>query len=108
MAGTTVEPGTIVPDRPTPRFPGFDGFRAIAALGVLVNHVAFLSGRTRLETFGLDLGPFFARLDIGVAIFFLISGFLLYRPFVERIFAGEARPALGPYLKRRFLRIYTA
>ena len=108
MAGTTVEPGTIVPDRRAPRFPGFDGFRAIAALGVLVNHVAFLGGRTKLDTFGLDLGPFFARLDIGVAIFFLISGFLLYRPFVAPILSGDARPAVGPYLKRRFLRIFPA
>ena len=106
MAGTTVEPGTIVPEGRAVRFPGFDGFRAIAALGVLVNHVAFLAGRTRLETFGLDLGPFFARLDIGVAIFFLISGFLLYRPFVEPILTGAPRPAVGPYLKRRALRIF--
>ena len=106
MAGTTVEPGTIVPERRAPRFPGFDGFRAIAALGVLVNHVAFLTGQTKLKTFGLDLGPFLARLDIGVAIFFLISGFLLYRPFVEPILLGEARPKVPPYLKRRFLRIY--
>jgi peptidoglycan/LPS O-acetylase OafA/YrhL len=89
----------------TARFPCFDGFRAIAAMGVLVNHVGFFSGKSeRSDTFG----PFLARADIGVAIFFLISGFLLYRPFVDRIFAGESRPALGPFLKRRALRIFPA
>ena len=89
----------------TTRFPCFDGFRAIAALGVLVNHVGFFSGKNvRSDTFG----PFLARMDIGVAIFFLISGFLLYRPFVDRIFAGADQPKLGPFLKRRALRIFPA
>ncbi|MEX0665462.1 MAG: acyltransferase [Acidimicrobiia bacterium] len=89
----------------TSRFPCFDGFRAIAALGVVVNHVGFFSGKNvRSDTFG----PFLARLDIGVAIFFLISGFLLYRPFVDRIFAGTKSPALGSFLKRRALRIFPA
>jgi len=92
-------------DAGTPRFPCFDGFRALAALGVLVNHVSFFSGKSaRSGTFGL----FLSRLDIGVAIFFLTSGFLLYRPFVARIFAGEHLPALGPFLKRRALRIFPA
>ncbi|MBM3672173.1 MAG: acyltransferase [Actinobacteria bacterium] len=98
-------PGTTVEHERGTRFPCFDGFRAIAALGVLVNHTAFFSGKTvRSDTFG----PFLSRLDIGVAIFFLISGFLLYRPFVTRIFAGASAPAIGPYLKRRALRILPA
>jgi peptidoglycan/LPS O-acetylase OafA/YrhL len=89
----------------TARFPCFDGFRAIAAMGVLVNHVGFFSGKNeRSDAFG----PFLARADIGVAVFFLISGFLLYRSFVDRIFAGAARPQVGPYLKRRALRIFPA
>lgn len=101
IAGST---RTVEQERET-RFAGFDGLRAIAALGVLVNHVAFFAGKTvRSDTFG----PFLSRLDIGVAIFFLISGFLLYRPFVSRVFAGADRPAIGPYLKRRALRIFPA
>ena len=87
------------------RFPCFDGYRALAALGVLVVHAAFISGLTlRSDTFG----PFLARLDVGVAVFFLISGFLLYRPFVSARLAGAAHTPLRDYFRARALRIFPA
>ena len=54
-------------------------------------------------------GHFAMRLEVGVAIFFCISGFLLYRPFVRRARA-TAMPAVatGAYAWRRFLRIVPA
>ena len=88
----------------SPRFPCFDGFRAIAALSVLVGHVTFLSRANRVGR----LSPYVARTDIGVAFFFLISGFLLYRPFAAAVLGAGDRPRLGPYLKRRILRIVPA
>ena len=90
------------PERVT--FPCFDGFRALAAIAVLITHVAFLSGfngRSRL-------GAFTARMDVGVAVFFMISGFLLYRPFVASRLAGAHGPRAVAYFWRRFLRIYPA
>jgi peptidoglycan/LPS O-acetylase OafA/YrhL len=91
--------------REATRFPCFDGFRAAAAFAVLVLHVAYASGETqRNESVGLYL----ARLDIGVAVFFLISGFLLYRPFVSAQMSGRRGPAVLPFYVRRFLRIYPA
>ena len=87
------------------RFPGFDGLRAIAALSVAATHAAFISGFNIRSDFW---GPYTARLDIGVATFFLISGFLLYRPFVSARFDHRSLPATGPYLRRRFLRIFPA
>nr|MDT0666174.1 hypothetical protein [Micromonospora sp. DSM 115978] len=45
---------------------------------------------------------------MGVAVFFVISGFLLYRPFAAAHLAGVKSPAAGPFLVRRFLRIYPA
>lgn len=92
---------------PAPRrlhFPCFDGLRAIAATSVLVTHVAFLSGFNVRQSFGL----YTARMDAGVAVFFVISGFLLYRPFVRARFNDRPVPATLPYLRRRFLRIYPA
>jgi peptidoglycan/LPS O-acetylase OafA/YrhL len=86
------------------RFPCFDGLRAIAAVSVLLTHVAFAAGANSGSVFG----RFFARMDAGVAVFFVISGFLLYRPFVSAHFAERAAPATGPYFWRRFLRIYPA
>ena len=90
--------------RPRPRFPCFDGYRALAALAVLLVHVTFISG----FTFRHHLGYYTARLDVGVSLFFLISGFLLYRPFVSANVDGRTAPALGPYLRRRALRIIPA
>ena len=48
------------------------------------------------------------RLEVGVAIFFCISGFLLYRPFVVAHHRAQAMPAVGAYAWRRFLRIVPA
>lgn len=100
MTGTDVDARAVR----SGRFPCFDGFRAIAALTVLVGHVTFLTRANRLGWFG----PYVARFDIGVAFFFLISGFLLYRPFAVAVLTGGERPQLGPYVKRRMLRIVPA
>lgn len=90
------------PERVT--FPSFDGFRALAALVVLVTHVAFLSGFNGRSRFG----AFTARMDVGVAVFFMISGFLLYRPFVASRLAGDTGPRTVAYFWRRALRILPA
>jgi peptidoglycan/LPS O-acetylase OafA/YrhL len=84
-------------------FPCFDGFRAIAAFSVLVTHVTFISRANRMTG-----GSFFARMDAGVAVFFVISGFLLYRPFAAAHLDGRPGPATRSYLRRRFLRIFPA
>ncbi|MEP6626246.1 MAG: acyltransferase [Acidimicrobiia bacterium] len=88
----------------TDRFPGFNGLRAMAALAVLLTHVADSGGANAPNV----LGIFFARMDGGVAIFFVLSGFLLYRPFARAHLLDGDRPAVGPYLWRRALRIYPA
>src|SRR4051812_10841150 len=87
------------------RFPLFDSLRAIAALSVLGFHAAFAAGVYNSDS---PLRPFTLRLDVGVSVFFLISGFLLYRPFVKARMAGVKPPATGPYAWRRFLRIVPA
>src|SRR5690348_2889749 len=53
--------------------PKIDGVRALASLSVLTLH---LSGVTGLLV-GLPVGRYVARLEVGVAVFFVISGFLL-------------------------------
>ncbi|ONI69525.1 acyltransferase [Kribbella sp. ALI-6-A] len=86
------------------RFPALDGLRAVGALAVLTTHVGFHSGAS------LN-GPFaglLSRLDVGVAIFFAISGFLLYRPYVVAWFGETEPPLLLPYLRNRALRILPA
>ncbi len=89
---------------PHSRFPCFDGLRALAALSIVVTHVAFASGANSASI----LGVFFARMDGGVAVFFVLSGFLLYRPFIVAHVRDRPAPSAGPFLWRRFLRIYPA
>ncbi len=85
-------------------FPTFDGYRAVAVVAVVVTHVSFVTGANLRS----PLGQYFARLDVGVSIFFVISGFLLYRPFVVARLEERSAPRTGPYLWRRALRIYPA
>lgn len=91
------------------RLPAIEGLRAIAAVMVLFFH---LQGEVNLTHPRLIGGPFpdlFARLGpFGVAIFFCLSGFLLYRPYALATLAATPFPRLGPYYVRRFLRIFPA
>jgi peptidoglycan/LPS O-acetylase OafA/YrhL len=85
-------------------FPLLDGYRAMAALMVLTTHVAFSSG----EVLTPVLGPILGRLDFGVTLFFLLSGFLLYRPWARSAMVGTTDPNVGVYALRRGVRILPA
>jgi len=85
-------------------FPCFDGLRAIAAVSVLLLHTAWTSGFTLTSS----LGIYTSRLEIGVSVFFLISGFLLYRPFAASHLSGRPSPRIGKFWVRRLLRIVPA
>jgi peptidoglycan/LPS O-acetylase OafA/YrhL len=86
------------------RFPLADSLRALAALAVVGAHTEYPAGIYNDDF----LRQFISRLDVGVTVFFLISGFLLYRPFVRARFAGDAQPSTAAYAWRRFLRIVPA
>lgn len=81
-----------------------DGLRAVAALGVLTTHVAFQTG---------GLGPHWlhqvwGRLDLAVAVFFALSGFLLWRPHAGAARQERSSPPVRRYLAHRFVRIWPA
>jgi len=86
------------------RFPALDGLRALAVLLVVATHIGFQTG----ATFDGPLGALLARGDAGVAVFFLLSGFLLYGPHARAHLAGAPGPALGRYLQHRALRVLPA
>ena len=88
------------------RLPLVDSLRAIAALSVLLTHTAVAAGVSGNPN--SVLSAYAQRLDVGVVIFFLISGLLLYRPFVLSRLSERPAPATGPYAWRRFLRIVPA
>ena len=88
---------------PAVEFPVLDTLRAIGAVAVLTTHVAFQAGEyLRNGVWGTLL----ARLDVGVAIFFVLSGFLLSRPWLSRAASDQPPPPTRLYYEKRLLRIY--
>ncbi|MFM8236538.1 MAG: acyltransferase family protein [Actinomycetota bacterium] len=85
------------------RIVGFDGVRALAALMVVVYHAVFFA-----SWFATPGGMFLWNLNAGVWIFFVTSGFLLYRPFVAAHLGARSGPGVGAYAIRRAARIYPA
>ena len=100
MTDNTVEP--VVARHA--RFPLIDGVRAIAALTSFAFHVFFHLGLLNTDLLSRYLG----NLNVGVPIFFVVSGFLIYRPFVAKRFAKERMPEIEPYAIRRGFRIVPA
>ncbi len=98
--GNRVHPGRVSPSH----VPALTGMRAVAALLVVGTHAAFATGQI---THGY-LGALYARLEIGVSIFFALSGFLLFRPWVRAAASGSAPPPLGRYARHRLRRIMPA
>jgi len=96
-------PEAVAPPPGNVRFPLVDGLRAIAVLCVVAVHVA-----TESVEAGTVAGRLLLHLNIGVALFFLISGFLLYRPFIAHRTGGPEPPAIRDYARRRLLRILPA
>lgn len=88
-----------------PRFiPALEGMRAVAALGVVTTHVAFQTRSLDGSVFGVIWG----RLDLAVALFFALSGFLLWRPHAGAARGGPAAPGVRRYLRHRAVRILPA
>ena len=87
------------------RLYGADFIRASACLIVLFHHLA-----QRVD-FRSELGanPFLQVFNsvggLGVAMFFVLSGFLLARPFWQALDAGASMPSLRVYALRRAARI---
>jgi peptidoglycan/LPS O-acetylase OafA/YrhL len=47
-------------------------------------------------------------LDQGLTLFFVLSGFLLFRPFATTLMEGKPLPSIRRYARNRLLRIYPA
>ena len=100
-------PDVVAPPPHHPRFPHSDGVRGLAALAVVVVHSWLFAGGFGDISSGL-VNRLIVRLDSMVAIFFLLSAFLLYRPMIAHRAGGPASPSVADFARRRFLRIYPA
>jgi peptidoglycan/LPS O-acetylase OafA/YrhL len=97
-------PPVFQPPPGNERFPLFDGVRGLAALGIVLVHVAMAVH----ANIGTAYGDYVIRLEVVLTFFFVTSGFVLYRPYVAgRLGVGRA-PRLSSYARNRFLRIVPA
>ncbi|MGH3847862.1 MAG: acyltransferase family protein, partial [Pseudonocardiaceae bacterium] len=83
--------------------PAVEGMRACAAVGVLTTHVAFQTGHSA----GVA-GRLFGRFDMAVAVFFALSGFLLWRGHAAAARGLRETPPISHYWRSRVVRIMPA
>lgn len=95
-----------------------DALRGYGALWVFAFHVAFLAyvfhvralpagsaQPTLVDTFGWVQGHLIGVGATSVEVFFVLSGYLLGRPYVRSIIEATPLPAIGDYFWNRALRI---
>ncbi|RWA21630.1 hypothetical protein MBRU_14235 [Mycolicibacterium brumae DSM 44177] len=80
--------------------PAVEGLRACAAMGIVLTHVAFQTAAAS----GAGARAL-ARFDLAVAVFFTLSGFLLWRGHAAAARGLRQRPPTMHYLRSRIVRI---
>src|SRR5919108_1508840 len=83
------------------RSPLLDSLRAIGVFVILLGHTLAPAGALEDPT----LRPYATRMAFSLSIFFLLSGFLLYRPYVRSRLDGKAWPSAKTYAWNRILRV---
>ena len=95
----------VAPPPGNPRFALFDSLRGIAVLCIIAYHVTSITGEMNKPV----IGDLFSVLgNQALIFFFVISGFLLYRPYAAAHVQGRRRPNTARYARRRVLRIVPA
>jgi peptidoglycan/LPS O-acetylase OafA/YrhL len=89
------------------RIAGLDGLRALAAMAVFAVHY------NQIVDVDVQFGEFdfyllFANGELGVALFFVLSGLLLSLPYWRAILFKQAWPKLSTFVKHRLARILPA
>jgi peptidoglycan/LPS O-acetylase OafA/YrhL len=95
----------VAPPPGNPRFALFDSLRGIAVLCIIAYHVTSITGEMNRPV----IGDLFSVLgNQALIFFFVISGFLLYRPYASAHARGRPRLSTARYARRRVLRILPA
>jgi peptidoglycan/LPS O-acetylase OafA/YrhL len=90
---------------PRAHYATFEGLRAMAAVMVVVHHAASIAGPDATSRWVRVPAEV---MDGGVAVFFVLSGFLIYRPFALRHRSGTAAPPTVLFWWRRIVRLVPA
>ncbi len=112
-AAATVAPSAASTPPATARFAGLEGLRTIGVIAVFATHTGFATGVTHgsfwtVRLLGHTYRPtlLLGHLEIGPAIFFMISAFLLYRPFAAAMYGDREMPSSREFLRRRAVRVF--
>jgi peptidoglycan/LPS O-acetylase OafA/YrhL len=87
-----------------------DGIRGVGMLLVFFTHLFLLADPdpdSNMRAFGWA-APILGHIDLGLAAFFVLSGYLIARPFARAYVAGTRRPPLRDYVRNRVLRVVPA
>ncbi|MCJ8312944.1 MAG: acyltransferase [Saccharospirillaceae bacterium] len=87
---------------------GFNGIRAIAILMVMLHHLFLRMNPAEINGVSSFINNLGIMGDLGVSLFFVLSGALLSVPFWDKYFNNEVLPSIKQYCKRRFFRIAPA
>ncbi|MEO6013947.1 MAG: acyltransferase [Devosia sp.] len=87
------------------RLAGADFVRALACLMVLGHHMAQRLDPNALGRAGANTATVVTMGAFGVGAFFVLSGYLLARPFWLALDAGQPMPSIRTYILRRAARI---
>ncbi len=90
------------------RIPGADGLRALACLMVVLHHTSQRLNPTSSPDWLQAIHFFGMRGEVGVSLFFVLSGCLLSLPFWNSFANKEANPSIKFYLINRGARIIPA
>ena len=91
------------------RRPELDGLRGLAALAVLLFHVRLYTLDRPAATALTDGAGFvFSQFRLGLVLFFVLSGYLLYGPWARAALDGGPAPRLARYVTRRASRVLPA
>jgi peptidoglycan/LPS O-acetylase OafA/YrhL len=84
-----------------------DGVRGVGALFVFTTHVCLLADpvpNNNLVSYGWA-APILGHIDLALSAFFVLSGYLIARPYARAYVAGTRRPRLRNYVRNRVLRV---
>lgn len=89
-----------------------DGIRALACLMVITYHVSLITTKDRPlwnpTHYPVILSALIFACDMGVTLFFILSGFLLFLPYAKALLFDAPWPSMRQFYIRRALRILPA
>src|SRR5204862_7842084 len=102
VAATDATARPEVPDARAlrPHYPCLEGLRTIGVMALFFQHTGYTTGlqlRARFSWMG--------HLELGPAMFFVLSAFLLYQPFATSNLADRAAPSWRRFLIGRAFRL---